>query len=176
MWQWFRFLVQNVPEGKKMILLNLDETSIKFWYQPREGLQVRAKRKSSGSLGPARQASRGQLRKAITHVAVICDDPALQPLLPQIILVNERTMSVRGLGTWSRIPGCKAEVWRGKSAWINKKVFANIISRIGNVLKSVAPDRQAILLMDAHSSHFLASPLPHLERFRGLLAAPGFLH
>ena len=82
MWQWFRFLVSNVPEGKKMILLNLDETSIKFWYQPREGLQVRAKRKSSGSLGPAGQASRGQLRKAITHVAVICDNPAFATSAP----------------------------------------------------------------------------------------------
>ena len=34
------------------------------------------------------------------------------------------------------------------------KVFAAIVTRIGQALKAHAPDRQAILLMDAHSCHF----------------------
>ena len=152
-WQWFHFLVGQVPPGQKMLLLNLDETSVRFWYEPRLGLRERFKKKT-GQRGPARQASRGQLRKAITHVAIICDDTAVQAQLPQVILVNERTCTVRTLRSWSPLPGCKAEVWRNKSAWINNKVFADIVNHIGKVLKAHAPDRQAILLMDAHSCHY----------------------
>ena len=89
--------------GKKTVVLKLDETSIKFWYQPRQGLGVRAKQRSFASRPPGRQASRGQLRKAVKHVAVICDDAALQAQLPELILLNERTMSAGNLRNWNPI-------------------------------------------------------------------------
>ena len=164
MWQWFRFLVARVPPDKKLLLLNLDETSIRFWYQPRLGLRGRARATPAGR-GAARQASRGQLRKAFTHVAVICDDAALQPQLPQVILVNERTCTNLTLQNWKPIPGCKAEVLRHKSAWINNAKFADILRRIGEALKTHAPDRQAILLMDAHSCHFSEEALAALHAY-----------
>ena len=152
-WQWFRFLLAQVPPDRKPLILNLDETSIRFWYEPRLGLRARARDRVSGRAS-ARQASRGLLRKAFTHIAVICDDPALQPLLPQVILVNERTCTIRTLQDWKPLPGCKAEVFRHKSAWINNAKFADVLRRIGQALKTHAPDRQAIMLMDAHISHF----------------------
>ena len=120
MWQWFRFLVGQIPPCKQTLPHNLDETSIRFWYEPRQGLRVRAKAEAGGR-APARQASRGQLRKAFTHVAVICDDTALQAQLPQVILMNERTCTSRTLASWSPMRGCKAEAWRRKPAWINNK-------------------------------------------------------
>ena len=152
-WQWFRFLLAQVPLDRKPLILNLDETSIRFWYEPRLGLRARARDRVPGR-APARQASRGLLRKAFTHIAVICDDSALQPLLPQVILVNERTCTIRNLQDWKPLPGCKAEVFRHKSAWINNAKFADVLRRIGEALKTHAPDRQAIMLMDAHTSHF----------------------
>ena len=78
-WQWFRFLLAQVPPGRKPLILNLDETSIRVWYEPRLGLRARAGNRRAGP-APTRQTSRGLLRKAFTHVAVICDDAALQPL------------------------------------------------------------------------------------------------
>ena len=152
-WQWFRFLLAQVPPDRKPLILNLDETSIRFWYQPRLGLRARARHRLRGP-GPARQASRGLLRKAFTHVAVICDDSAVQPLLPQVVLVNERTCTVKTLQGWKPLPACRAEVHREKSAWINNVKCAEVVSCIGQALRTHAPERQAILLMDAHISHF----------------------
>ena len=152
MWQWFRFLLRQVPPGRPVLRLNLDETSIRFWYEPRLGL-----RRPAGqvpSVGCARQASRGQLRKAFSHVAIICDDASLQPHLPQVLLVNERTVTAEQHRRWTSLPGCNAKLWRGKSAWINDKVFASIIRTLGKVLRERAGDRQAILLLDAHVCHF----------------------
>ena len=37
-WQWFSFLQGQVPPGRPVLRLNLDETSVKFWYEPRHGL------------------------------------------------------------------------------------------------------------------------------------------
>ena len=101
----------------------------------------------------ARHASRGLLRKAFTHVGLICNDPSLQPKLPHILLLNTNTATRRDLVGWKALKGCSAEVWRGKSAWINTTVFKRVIERLGVFLRTHAPERQAILLMDAHGVH-----------------------
>ena len=102
-WQWFHFLQSQVPPSDSVLRLNLDETSIKFWYEPRMGL-----RRPAGEVprvGFARQASRSQLRRASSHIAIICDDTGLQPHLPQVLLVNERTVTPKQHRRW---PHCQA--------------------------------------------------------------------
>ena len=152
MWQWFHFLQGQVPPGRSVLRLNLDETSVRFWYEPRLGL--RRPTSQVPRAGFARQASRGQLRRAFSHVGIICDDTSLQPHLPQVLLVNERTVTAEQHRHWTSLPGCNAKLWRGKSAWINDEVFAKIIRELGKVLRARAGNRQAILLLDAHNCHF----------------------
>ena len=38
-WQWFHFLVGQVPSGHPVLRLILDRTSVRFWYEPRLGLR-----------------------------------------------------------------------------------------------------------------------------------------
>ena len=108
MWQWFHFLQGQAPAGRPVLRLNLDETSVRFWYEPRKGLRRDAGDKPRQ--GFARQASRAQLRKAFTHVAIICDDSTLQPYLPQVLLVNERTVSMELSRRWTALRGCNAKL------------------------------------------------------------------
>ena len=157
MWQWFHFLQGQVPPGRPVLRLNLDETSVRFWYEPRQGL--RRPRGQVPRAGFARKASRAQLRKAFSHIAIICDDTSLQPHLPQVLLVNERTVSAELNRRWTSLPGCNAKLWRGKSAWINDEVFAKIIRELGKVLRARAGGRQAILFLDAHKCHFARGTL-----------------
>ena len=138
-WQWFHFLQRQVPPCDSVLRLNLDETSVKFWYEPRMGL-----RRPAGEVprvGFARQASRSQLRRAFSHIAIICDDTGLQPHLPQVLLVNERTVTAEQHRRWTSLPGCNAKLWRGKSAWINDEVFAKIVRELGKVLRARAEGR-----------------------------------
>ena len=157
MWQWFHFLLGQVPPGRPVLRLNLDETSVRFWYEPRLGL--RRPRGRVPRAGFARQATRGQLRRAFSHIAIICDDASVQPHLPQVLLVNERTVTAEQHRRWASLPGCNAKLWRGKSAWINDEVFANIVRELGKVLRARAEGRQAILLLDAHKCHFCRATL-----------------
>ena len=120
-WQWFHFLQEQVPPGRPVLRLNLDETSVRFWYEPCKGL-----RRPGGQVpraGFARKASRAQLRKAFSHVAIMCNDTSLQPHLPRVLLVTERTVSAELNRRWTSLPGCNAKLWRGKTAWINDIVL-----------------------------------------------------
>ena len=71
-----------------------------------------------------------------------------------MLLVNERTVSVELSRRWTALRGCNAKLWRGKSAWINEKVFAKILRELGKVLQSRAGGRQVVLLLDAHQVHY----------------------
>ena len=161
MWQWFHFLQGQVPPDRPVLRLNLDETSVRFWYEPRQGL--RRPRGQIPRAGFARKASRAQLRKALSHIAILCDDLSLQPHVPQVLLVNDRTVSAEFYRRWTSLPGTNAKLWRGKSAWINDKVFAKIVRELGKVLRSRAGGRQAILLLDAHKCHFSKCTLAAIE-------------
>ena len=162
-WQWFQFLKTQIPQHKPVLLLNLDETCIRFWYDARKGLQQK-RTKNTAQQECVRHASRGQMRKAITLVAVICDDETIQPMIPQIILMNENVISKKSTKGWTNICGTGAEVWRKKSAWINNDIFAAIIRRIGSVIRRVTPDHQVILLMDAHVCHYSDKALKQVSR------------
>ena len=41
---------------------------------------------------PVQQFKKVTLRTTFTHIAMICDDAALQPLLPQVIVANTRAV------------------------------------------------------------------------------------
>ena len=131
---------------------------------PKRGLRFRAKARPANRRGYSRHATRGHQRKAITHVAVICDDATLQPFLPQIILASTKAVPAQDVRYWRPLPKCGAELWREKSAWINAQVFVRILRRLGARLREKAKGRQAILLMDAHSVH--TSPIVLAEARR----------
>ena len=133
------------------MLINLDETSIRLFYAPKRGVIVRSQ--SQEGVGPSRNSSTQARRGAFTHVALICNDTSLQPLLPQIILGNSHTVTQKALNGWAPLKACNAHLWMGKSAWINKQIFKQIIAKIGAFRKEHAQDRQLILLMDAHMVH-----------------------
>ena len=110
MWHWFHFFQGQVPPGRPLFLgrPNLDETSVRVWYEPRLGLRcatIPVRR-----VGFARQASRGQLRRAFSHTAIICDDASLQLHLPQVLLVHERIVTSEQHGRWASLTACNAKM------------------------------------------------------------------
>ena len=68
-WQWFHFLQGQVPPGRPVLRLNLDETSVRSCYEPCRG--VRRPKGQVPRAGFARKTSRAQLRKAFSHVAIM---------------------------------------------------------------------------------------------------------
>ena len=149
------FLKSQVPEGKRPIFLNLDETCIRFYYPQARGLKVRQqmRRSSSSREAGVKHASKGQQRKAMTYVAIVCDDASIQPVLPQVILLAEAVARVGDVLEADKATPENIIVTRQKSGWINSRIFPRIIKVLGQVLQLACPERQPILLMDAHHVH-----------------------
>ena len=105
------------------------------------------------SPSPVQHASKAQQRKGITHVAIICDNTAIQPTLPQVVLASEHVLRVRDLATILASVTPNFHVWRRKSGWINKDVMKELLLVLGKVLHPLLAQYQPVLLMDAHSVH-----------------------
>lgn len=96
---------------------------------------------------------RNKRRTYMTHVAFVCDDPLVQPLLPHIVIGNERTIPARSLGALRAACPANVRLLRLPSAWVNGKICAQIIRWLAVALAPVLGNRQPILLFDACRSH-----------------------
>ena len=136
---------------KSILRLNLDETAVRLYMDPVRGLIVTGAEGPGGK--PLRSASRRQQRTCLSHIAIVCDDTSVQPLLPQIIVGNCKTV----LKSMQRrlAPQLRENVilLRRKSAWVNADLMVNVLKVLGRVLQPFTDERQPILLMDACPSH-----------------------
>ena len=152
-WQWSNYWHSQIPAGRRPLRLNLDETAICLFQGGGKGNVFVTK--SAARVG--QHATRGQRRTYLSHVAVICDEPAIQPLLPQVIIGNEHTVQARRLaGIRARCP-THVHVLRRKSAWVNAAVMAQIIRLIGAVLRPFMGEYQPIISFDACKAHLHAT-------------------
>ena len=93
-WQWSNLLHVHAPVGKRVLHINMDETSVKLYQDAGKGMLVaRARRLRRTPKSLVQNVSRRQLRAALTHAAFICDDPTVQPLLPQVLIAGEASMT-----------------------------------------------------------------------------------
>ena len=152
-WKWFHYCRQEAATCEAPLLLNLDETSLPFHMVPRRGIRQKKRRASERAGSPARNTSKKQRRKAMTHVAIVCNDTSLQPELPQVLLVAEKIFpNVSATNVRSTLPS-NFHLWRRKSGWVNIPAFLEIIEVLAKVLDKHAPGRPSILLMDALKIH-----------------------
>ena len=130
-WQWHRTLLANVAASEQNALrLNLDETSIVLNHDDQKGV-VTPQRDNLPVLVPKKSAKRGSL----THVVLICDDTAVQPLLPQFIIGNEHILRVTDLETLKPETAANIYIVRAKSSWITAELFMLLRQTLGKILR-----------------------------------------
>ena len=144
-WQWWNFYA----EGNEILRINLDETSVCMFQGGMRGTIFASSVR--GRSGLRQRATRGERRSYLTHVAVICDRPDIQPLLPQIVIGNVATLRARDMDRLRRLCPPNVILVRQKSAWNNEELCAKIIRRIGLSVANVC--FQSVLIMDAAKLH-----------------------
>ena len=122
----------------------------------------RKKRKRGRSPGgaagaPAQQVSRKARRTCVTHIGVVCDNAAVQPRLPQVVIGNCQTFLVREWAALNARVPANVFLIRQKSAWNNVVVCRRVVGMLGAALQPFAARYQPILLMDAARVHLHAS-------------------
>lgn len=153
-WQWYNCLSSKIPVGKAVLRINMDETSVCLWQGQSKGTVLFRKRRDPPGAEPVQRADRRKRRTCLTYVSFICDRPALQPLLPQVIIGNFGTFLARDFpGLQAASPG-NVELIRQKSAWNDAKLQARIVRKLGLALRPFLGEFQPVLLMDAVPLHF----------------------
>ena len=102
---------------------------------------------------PEQHASRKVLRGTITHVGIICDDPRIQPLLPQVLLTNEHLVTHADVMAVQPLLPPNVSTMRGTSSWMNTTVMCTILRVLGVALFPRGATRQPARLLDCCSSH-----------------------
>ena len=139
MWQWVDYLHDQIPMGKKVLLLNLDETSIcAFMGKTKGNIFIRK--------GVKQRMSKGHQRTYLTYIGVICDDVELQPLLPQFVVANGHPLAVRELHRLRESCSSNVRVLREKSAWMNTDLFPKMICLLAESLATYMKRSQSILI------------------------------
>ena len=97
MWQWWNCAASCVGPGLEILRINLDETSVCLFQGGGKGTIVCRKRRLDANRQPVQQVSSGRKRMCLTHIAMVCDRPDVQPVLPQVVIGNEATFKAGDL-------------------------------------------------------------------------------
>ena len=151
-WQWYNYAAEAVRGNKIVLNINFDETSVAYYYGEGKGyVLVNAKDKSAKEA--VTHAARGEMRGAMTHVAVICDHSEIQSELPQVFISNKILRSLKAYTDVDNALPRNIFIVRQDSGWNNNDIMSKLIRLLG---KALAPRRgqvAPIIFMDTARCH-----------------------
>ena len=92
-------------------------------------------------------------RTYMTYVALACDTPAAQRVLPQVIVGNFHTLPAKCMGALRAPLPANVTLLRQRSAWNNNLLCATIIRMIAAALAPFAGASQPVIFFDAARCH-----------------------
>ena len=148
-WQWWNYYLSQIPTGKRILTVNMDETSVCIF----QGIGV-------GNIFTSKEAHITQnynttmQRTCVTHVAFICDDAELQRFMPQVIIANEHTIRDDDLAALRAASPVNVRILRRRSAWVDAEICALFLFWLVIGLGRLRDKVQIVLLFDAYKAHF----------------------
>jgi hypothetical protein len=136
-----------------MLRINLDETAICLYQGGGKG-NVFLHKKDHGAEAAVERVSRGKRRTFLTHVAFVCDNAAIQAVLPQIVIGNEATLPAAALEALRSACPSNVRLVRQKSSWNDSRLCAIIVRILAFALRPFRDWFQPLLLLDAVRLHF----------------------
>ena len=93
-WTWSDFLGSISPAGKRVVHVNMDETAVKFWQEGGAGyVQIPSGVIKAEFLETEAKVSLSKKRMVCSLLGFISDDEETQRLLPQVFVVNKRSLT-----------------------------------------------------------------------------------
>lgn len=141
-------------DGKPILRVNLDESSLKLHVPARPGLVFEpCPKRRQQLLRQGRGPDLKTRRSAATLIAFACDNVEYQKTLPQIFVVSEHIITkVEADGFAERCSG-SVSVLRRKSSWVRADTMVEVVEKLASCLKTVMTTHMVILHFDACSCH-----------------------
>ena len=119
-----------------------------------QGLLVaRACRQRHTPRGLVQNVSRGKQRAAMTHAALLCDDPAAQRALPQLLIAGEASMTAAQEREVRAILPAHTMLIRQKKGWINTDIMCWLAQQVQVSLRAWQDTHTIIFMVGAYRSH-----------------------
>ena len=139
--------------GKELLLLNLDETSIPVTFTHAGGNVMLLDPTKNWHQPPRQPATRAEKRAYFTHVGLVCNDPAIQPQLPQVLFVGDKLLTLAALAAIQPHLPDNVYVKRLKKGWNNHEEHVIIVRLLGLILEPLFERYQPVLMFDASPLH-----------------------
>lgn len=168
-WQWAAYLNDEVRANSKIpLLINIDESPMPLMYGDAVGNIERRTKKRNADREPRRAATRNDTRVHYTFIAMICNIPWIQELLPQILIVPARALPESSwLTVASRLPQ-NVYLLRNNTMWVSSKIWVVVLRLLRKSLKRLRIQRtyKVILFADAFGGHITVASMQAMKKYR----------
>ena len=93
----------------------------------------------------------------MSHIGIVCDSADIQSVLPQFVIGNRQTFTLREITALRRGRPLNVRLVRQKSAWSNSRLTSTLVRHIAAALGGLgvlAENAQVLLLVDAVKIHY----------------------
>ena len=143
----------------------MDETSVSTIKHSGKGLVALNKVKRDNMWRqPQQKQDRSDVKTSL--MGTVCDCPALQPFLPQVILPKYTKRAVppqRFLDAYA-ITGSPFEYWHGSVGWTDSQIMQKWATRLRSIVSSFNSDAWIVLILDCSHVHLNVKTIAHLKR------------
>ena len=134
--------------------VNLDETNIKLYQRAGPGILMDvARKRKNAAASLTYHAKKGELRGSFTHVGMICDDPDLQPLLPQHIFLHRNQISEVDFAAAQAAAATNVILHRSEQTWVTSELMKIVLKSLADAIKTKKTGRRILLSLDTFRAH-----------------------
>ena len=140
--------------GRKVVVLNLDETSIAKAYSKIKGtVMLPSAWPEYNALDISEHVPMAKTRCYITYCAIVASDPLISAILPQVLIAARKNMNRSVEQHADVILGVRTHLWVRESAWMTQEVFLEILDLLLDALEPYNDFFEFILVFDASRVH-----------------------
>lgn len=153
-WKWYNYTAASCPANKTILRVNLDESSVCIHQGQGRGNVITEHRRGTLGLEPTQKVNRSKHRLNFTYISIICDDPAIQLKIPQIIIGAEA--AVRKLVAESINATAPSSIifLRRKSSWNQVPLMKEVLRIFARAIgRDERLKRHIIFILDAARIH-----------------------
>ena len=155
-WRWANFWEGLCPPSKRIVFVNIDETSVPLRESGARGyVHIPPGMHRGHVLAAEEPVALAARRTYMSLVAMLSDDTRAQKLLPQVLVTNERTLGKEAhvqLQAYLR-ESTSLFVWRRRSAWVDGAAMVRLLALLKETLRPLSSEVQVVLLLDCSPVH-----------------------
>ena len=161
--RWLRYVIDVTLRDKTYVIINVDETSVNAMVQTKNGYVAQGVRRVVAD-HQHRGGRRDRSNIKTTLMGVICDQPELQPYLPQVFMPKYTQNATPP--AWARAmygrQGFPFQYLHRTGGTSSPATFRNWCNTLRSAVHSFNSDAYILLIMDCHSSHLDLQTVNHL--------------